>query len=258
VDNQEHRYYDLARRAHAGTSFVPEKRAAQDVADFDAMMASLEEKGATSADLARVEKAWVAWMNSRTRIVSTMIAGGSNFPVERMRKRNEAEHRRYDAFDAVHNAIAERLRSEAYYAEHPEARPIAISDADAVQRLDARLATLQAALDEVLQRRANGKLEHAFEVQYARKAIKTAQEQRARAVAAQAVMAATPEIAFEGGVIRIEEERVQIDFDAKPSADMITKLKSRAFKWSPKRGTWVRQYTVNALAVAKWIVGVTP
>ena len=42
-----------------------------------------------------------------------------------------------------------------------------------------------------------------------------------------------------------EEGRCQFEFDGKPSDEIREILKSNAFKWSPSRGTWVRQLTGN-------------
>jgi hypothetical protein len=41
----------------------------------------------------------------------------------------------------------------------------------------------------------------------------------------------------------VEDNRVMFEFPGKPSDDVRTLLKRHAFKWSPTRGTWVRQLT---------------
>ena len=57
-----------------------------------------------------------------------------------------------------------------------------------------------------------------------------------------------PEWEFTGGHVKINKgaNRIQIFFDGKPAEDVITQLKSSAFKWSPKAGAWQRQLTDNA------------
>jgi len=48
------------------------------------------------------------------------------------------------------------------------------------------------------------------------------------------------------GEIKLEEGRINIYFNGKPQNDVISKLKSKAFKWSPRRMAWTRQDTPNA------------
>ena len=43
-----------------------------------------------------------------------------------------------------------------------------------------------------------------------------------------------------------EENRLQLFFDGKPAAEVITLLKQHAFKWSPRFKTWQRILTPNA------------
>ena len=50
-------------------------------------------------------------------------------------------------------------------------------------------------------------------------------------------------------------ERLQIFFPGKPEPDMIARLKSNAFKWSPSRGCWQRQLTGNAKGAARRVLG---
>ena len=51
---------------------------------------------------------------------------------------------------------------------------------------------------------------------------------------------------FDGGSIYIENDRVIIAHDEKPSKDIITAIKSSGFRWSPKMGNWCRKHTANA------------
>lgn len=45
----------------------------------------------------------------------------------------------------------------------------------------------------------------------------------------------------------VEENRLQLIFDGKPSLDMISKLKKNGYKWSPRNKAWQRQLTPNAV-----------
>lgn len=83
----------------------------------------------------------------------------------------------------------------------------------------------------------------------------------AASAAAKASGAEHREKAFPGGKIVLNKaiDRVQLVFDGKPDADIITQLKSRAFRWSPREGAWQRQLTQNGVwaaeAVAKSLGG---
>ena len=44
---------------------------------------------------------------------------------------------------------------------------------------------------------------------------------------------------------REEDNRCQFIFDGKPSEEIRAVLKGNSFKWSPSRGAWVRQATIN-------------
>ena len=64
------------------------------------------------------------------------------------------------------------------------------------------------------------------------------------------------EVAFEGGKVvwNYEADRLQILFDAMPSEEMRSKLKMRAFKWSPRFQAWQRQLTDNAVDAARQVL----
>lgn len=58
---------------------------------------------------------------------------------------------------------------------------------------------------------------------------------------------------FDGGKVKYdpEEIRFNIFFDDKPSEEIRTKLKSRGFKWSPRRGAWTRGAKTISLKTIK-------
>lgn len=49
-----------------------------------------------------------------------------------------------------------------------------------------------------------------------------------------------------------EENRIMFFFEGKPDEETRSIMKRHAFKWSPRRGAWVRQITVNALYAARY------
>lgn len=58
---------------------------------------------------------------------------------------------------------------------------------------------------------------------------------------------------FDGGHVEYdpEEIRFNIFFEGKPEEDIRTKLKSRGFKWSPRRGAWTRGAKTISLKTIK-------
>ncbi len=141
----------LAEAAHAGTSFVPERRAEQEAAEYAATLradfeglaklADTEEKQAQLAEeferyRAGYRKRALALLHSRSRCLSPMITGPSRFPVERNRKRLDiAERRLNDLLDFRTRALA-AIRK----ALQPELRPIMAGDTDAADRLREKIA----------------------------------------------------------------------------------------------------------------------
>jgi hypothetical protein len=81
-------------------------------------------------------------------------------------------------------------------------------------------------------------------------------ETRAESVATEQAKATT-EHEFAGGrvVDDADANRVRIYHDSKPSADVIAKLKSSGFKWSPSEGAWQRQRNNAARYAAGVITG---
>lgn len=54
-----------------------------------------------------------------------------------------------------------------------------------------------------------------------------------------------------GGVVTLSNERLVITHCEKPSNEVLTLIKKRGFKFSPKTKSWVRQFTGNALLSVK-------
>ena len=93
-----------AINAHRGTSFSPEKRGEQMIKDYEELLqddlkqiseADNETKGTYKA---RFIKYLGAYISAKSRIISPMISGPSNFPVRRMQKYNNWEDNAYKAF----------------------------------------------------------------------------------------------------------------------------------------------------------------
>ena len=62
------------------------------------------------------------------------------------------------------------------------------------------------------------------------------------------------DIFFKGGKIFIENDRVIISHNDKPDREVITAIKERGFRWSPKMKNWCRKHTGNARCDANWLL----
>ena len=265
-----------AYAAHSGTSHDPEKRAGQEQDNYVATLTADREQMATwsdDADLVAAEferyregyrKRYLAYLYARSRVVSTLIAGGANFPVRRMEKANATVGRRtQDLIDFRTRALA-AIRKKL----KPEEQPIRRGDSDAVERLEAEIAQLEA--DRERRKLANklyaacvkrgedalagadptlitivrmaiedGKAPYpAFSLRNLGAKIRTAKQRLEHVRKMKAAQCETHEA--NGITVEVDppENRVRIIFPEKPDSEMLRKLKTYGFRRSPSRGCW--------------------
>jgi hypothetical protein len=263
-----HKHYETAKPAYYWTSFSPDRRAESECRYYDEIC---EEFKDSPEVLAKFERLFLASLSAKSRCASSAITGGSGFNVRRAKKANNAEHNR----SVELSEFIDKCRSRR---DRPESTAIKASDENAIEALTAKLEKLQArqdmmkaankllrakpvdmaALAELLGSEAVAKalLEPdftgrngfaSFQLTNNNAMIKATQER----IASLEKMKAKPTTEREHEGIRIVENteaaRLQLFFDGKPAAEMITKLKSHGFKWAPSQGAWQRQLTGNAL-----------
>lgn len=145
---------DLARAAHLGTSFVPEKRADQEQEEYAQHMesvANMLEQYRTEENSSYIEedferyrqgylKRYNALLQAKSRVMSSMIAGPANFPAERNRKRCDVEHRRLVELLEWREKMQRKL--EAKYNPDSNA-PISSDDPNAIEKLQAKIDSLE-------------------------------------------------------------------------------------------------------------------
>jgi hypothetical protein len=288
----------LARAAHSGTSFVPDERAVQEqegyastlAGDYEQLLkhAPTEEKRATlDVEFARYRegyrKRYLAMLASRSRCMSTMITGRSNFPVRRMEKRNAIEHKRLTEVVEFRERALKAIRK----ALHPELAPIMLGDSDATIRLQQKIQTAE--LVQSVMKRANAAIrKHAkdgadrqiaelvalglpeakarnllepdhcgrigfasYEVTNNAANIRRMKERLAQVETVQA----EPASEVQGTAARLEdvpaENRVRLFFPGKPPAEVRERLKSAAFRWTPSLGCWQAYRNHHSLEVAR-------
>lgn len=296
---------DIARLAHRGTSFDPELRGRQEregyaallEADFEHLskLADSDDKRALlDAGFARYRAGYrtryVAVLVAKSRCLSTMIAGPSNFNVRRAGKASDSADKRTQELVEFRIAALAAIRKVLT----PELQPIMSGDADAAGRLEDKIAKAEARQE--MMKAANAAIrEHATEGAEAQVAALIAlghpegiargllkpdfcgrigfpayeltnnnaniRRMRGRLTVVERNKA-TPDATVEGAAARLEdapaENRVRLYFPGKPSAEVRGLLKSRGFRWAPSTGAWSAHRNPSSLETARQVAGVAP
>ncbi len=275
---------ELAYRSHSGTSFSPERRAATVVNDYSAEVdediVKIKSQGASDEQVARYLAGYTdklkAYLHSHSNVMSTMITGPANFPVERNRKRSNWADNHYNHFREWRTKVL-----KAY--DRYEKRAEIAEGGGELGMARKKLESLEA--NRELEKEANKKIKKALKdmvniddyllglgvqphmiehtmrwgfgscntnanIRNAKKRIEELEAKAARADKA------NKEIPFDGGkvIVNYEIDRVQIQHDAKPEPAVITTLKSSGFKWSPFYKVWQRQLTGNAIYATEYLL----
>lgn len=274
----KHKHYDLAYRAHYNTSFTPDKRAEDFCTHFDRELASLKEIGVEQYKIDKYEALTVKWLTAKGRCISYMITGPANFPIRRAEKANKLEHARSVEVTTYWDKIVKETKQEAYYKEHPEARPIMSNENDAVDRLKEKAAKLkknqetmvlvnklirkspidraallellgsEKAVEELLKPDFTGCVGFAgYALSNNRANLKQVEKRISEIEKRKATESKDLTINGVRVLENTEAMRLQLFFEGKPSSSIITLLKSKGFKWAPSTSAWQRQLNDNAI-----------
>lgn len=85
---EKHKYYEMAYRAHSGTSLSPERRAISECEYYDSVVAEFIAAGKEWA-IEKFTRLFLKGLAANARCYSSMIAGPARFPVARMEKYNK-------------------------------------------------------------------------------------------------------------------------------------------------------------------------
>jgi hypothetical protein len=294
----------VAVQASAGISFAPEKRGDSQIkeyastlaGDFEALSAHApteERRAILDAEFARYREGYkrrtLAYLRSKGRCVSPMIAGPSNFPVRRMEKRNSVCDRRLtDLWEFRQRALAAIRKTL-----HPEWRPIMAGDADAIERLTEKVAEAEAlqitmrAVNAAIRRHAKagsdaqiaaileiapdlGSVKAALMLQpdclgrigYADYELSNNSaniRRMKRRVELLSRHKTSPPLTRRGenGVLCEDcpaDNRVRLFFPYKPDVTVRDRLKSNGFRWSPSLRCWQAYRNSRAFATAKQFI----
>jgi hypothetical protein len=295
---------DVARHASAGISFDPEKRGNMAITEYASTLAgdyetlsshapTDEMRAILDTEFARYRAGYkvrtLAYLRSKSRCVSPMIAGPSRFPVQRMEKHYRVCDRRMRELCEYRQRALEAIRKTL----HPEWRPIMAGDGDALDRLGQEVADLEKQIarmklaNAAIRRSAKeGKeariaailaVDPAFTPESAARLVEPdcmgcigfaaylfrncgAELRRLRSrLAIVARSKATPETILEGdNKVRLEDcpsdNRVRLFFPGKPDEAIRTRLKANGFRWTPSLGCWQAYRNSRSLAHAKQLV----
>jgi len=286
----------LAISAHNGTSFDPEKRGKQLIEGYEETL---------TQDLKRIESATEEvkqryiggfikhlsrYLHARSRIVSPMISGGSNFPVRQQQKYHRWEDSTYNKFKEFRNKAINGIQKQIERDKPQEQKEREVWQSIKATVLDkiATIVSIDTGVNTYTSRQlivsnltsfvkrlaANGQTDHVKKVialiqEVNQTAVKpivtennaifslvdvaTAQEEKKHDLAKRE----NKTFDFNGGqvIINYEIDRVQIKHETKPAPEVITALKKNAFKWSPSQGVWQRQLTMNAVRASNQLTG---
>lgn len=256
--------------------------------NIDELRADLEAYRAEYAK--RTEAHWRA----RAACVSTMIAGASNFNVSRAEKANERAHKELEAMIDWNRKAMDRLHSK-YDPARIASRPISADDDDAPALLREKIAAAEAKqermkaankiarntkLTEQEKREflrwlafSEGQIDSLLHPDWGRPGFASFEltnnnanirRMQARLAALEAERARKPGADTQAAILsepvtiveNADENRLQLLFDGKPSAEVRDLLKSRGFRWAPSQKAWQRQLNNNARAAVRQLTEV--
>lgn len=281
-------YWELAMRAFSWTSFDPEKRGARAIIEFERELNDdLKDMPEEEKEryISNYKRYFSAWLSACSSCASSAITGRSGFNTRRAEAANNREHARMEDFiqwrGKALKAIAKRReesrpefekRNEAWKyletdilssaatihgintgIERGYHKALFVSsifnkvetyakkgDVEMVQRAIDCIRKFNETMGVVITER------HKFF-----KLLEVAEANREKIF--DKANAENTEVSFKGGKVvnNFQENRIQLIFDEKPSADIIFQLKKNGMKWSPRFGAWQRQLTGNAIFAVK-------
>ncbi len=290
---------DVATGAFNGTSWSPEKRgegwrqayAETLTADIEVLRGYLKDHPDADSEIERYRQnlrdKYLAYLHSHANIVSSFIAGPSNFPARRMEKRNRWADNHYAAIDEFRERAKKAIKRK--YAPF-DGHAIKSHDPDALDKLKAKLAKREA--DQERMKAANKivkskKLTNAEKLEQLKPLecscskllepdfcgrigfpgymlsnnnanIKRIRDRIAELEQRDTEAESGPVEEQHGDITYLEDfedGRVRLIFPGKPSSEVRSLLKSNGFRWSPRNTAWQRQLTDNGRSAARYVLG---
>ncbi|HPA23294.1 MAG TPA: hypothetical protein PLU18_08615 [Ferruginibacter sp.] len=287
-----------AINAHRGTSFSPEKRGEQLIKDYDEQLTGdLEQIKEASSETketykARYIKYLNAYLSARSRIISPMISGPSNFPTRRMQKYNGWEDNAYKAFSEFREKALKGIKKQIQNDKPEEQKQdeawksieksilssaatiIAIDNGESCYTRSLFVNSITGLIKRMAANGQTGHVKKAIELirllngKYAKPIITEKNSIFTLLEVAEAAAETKRDEAnmenqifeFEGGevVLNYEIDRVQITHHQKPTKEHLNELKAKGlntFNFSFQNVAWQRKITRDAIAAACRITG---
>lgn len=284
TDNLLSHLKDAAIRSHYNTSFSPERRGEQMIADYSEELTGdieeLKSKDVSDEKILdyknRYERFFSSYLGAKSRTFSVMITGAGNFPVRRHEKANRSEQKHYEIF--------REWRIRAMKAIVRKSQPVKtfVSELD---RYKAELAGMQR--NHELMKEGNKRIKQAnknqedisqylietfgiaphmidwtmkfgFGLQNNNANMKRVEERIKVMEQKESRREETPitKYTFDGGemVLNYEVDRIQIYFAGRPNSEELAAWKAKglnSFNWSPTAKAWQRKITANAWHTTK-------
>jgi len=270
----------LAIRAHQGVSFSAEARGENMIKEFGEILDSdlelIKDAGIETKEIyeVRFRKHLTGYMNAKSRIMSPMITGSSNFPVTRMKKLCRYEDSAYKNFNNFRNKALKGIqrqikRDKPIGADEAwqSIRKSIISSAATIIAIDAgekgwRRPLFVNSITGLVKRIAkNGQVDHY------QKSLALIRELNAKykkpLIAEKNAIFTLMDVATDAHVEKVEklnrknkefvfdklgftvvynftEDRLQVLYDTKPDEAVRDMLKKNGFKWAPSNSAWQR------------------
>lgn len=279
---------ESAYRAFYWTSFSPDVIGKQCIEEHESQLSD-DIKSIPSSEheryIAKYIELFSKWLSAHSRCASSAVTGGSGFNVRRAEKANNSERNAYKNFDEwrsnAKKSIEKRIEQN---------KPEAQKKSEAWERLERNILSSAATIHGINIGVERGYSKALFvssiyqkvEV-FAKKgdfetvklaidcirkfnetmSVVITERHKFFKLAEKAELKKeslddrsqkeSQELLIIGGkvVYNYEIDRLQLVFDEKPSSNIISELKSHAFKWAPSTGVWQRQLTGNAIYSTK-------
>lgn len=280
-------FQQAAISAHNWTSFSPEKRGEQLIKDYDAQlsedMEELRAAGITEETINEYKARYIAlfrsWLHAKGNTFSSMITGGSNFPVRRHEKANRSEERHYTLWqewrarakkaitrkaqpektflseiDRYKNELESCKKNHALMKEGNKRIAAAIKSGEDLTEYLTETFGIKPHMIEWTMKFGFGLSNNSANMRRLQERIELMEKKE---TLSQEV--GSKEFRFDGVTVfyNFEADRIQIKHDTKPSAEVIYSLKSNGFRWSPTFGVWQRQMNRNGIWAAEKVLKIT-
>lgn len=250
------------------TSFSPERRGESDFNYYsDMLKEDLEKLGENKGNYeAKFIDKVMTIFHRQSKCASPMITGPANFNNRRNAKLwesrdkaiNDFDHWRNKYFNAVNRVRTlspeEEIDKTLEELDALEERKDVFKKADKIKNLEDKLLYLEN--EGYLTDSVKSYVTQGF--QLCRTSLTTKIRERKEKLEVMRRRIETKSsferINFQGGYIDLDNDRVVIKHDSKPSKEILDVLRSSGFKYSPKTVSWVRKHTENAIYTAKRII----